>query len=506
VSPELTHILRRSLAILAGVTIVTAWFSNTFYFPDEHYQILEFMGHRLGITPAAELPWEHEARIRPWLQPLLYYLIARPLMALGFTDMFDIVFVLRLVTGLFSVAALAIFARAVLETLKDEAEKRAFALYLPLFGFLPYLFVRTSSETLSAAFAAIAVALALRGNAVRLLAPAGLMCGLAFEARYQTAMIGIGLFAWLALVARARITGLVAFVGGGLVALAIGACANRWGYGAWVFPPWDYFQVNIVQGVAAKNFGSEPVFAYFYLLPAQIFFAITLVLMAAMLAMWARNPRHVLTWVTIPFVLLHVAVAHKEARFLFPLAVLATAFPVLGFSPHLPRWRSAFTRVWGWRSSFAAKVTAGISVAGMLYFALYPFGVRPHMPMAQYLHRHAPGVIYSVGQPFQSYPLYRPAGFRAEQLQSPLQLEALLDKGPVYLMSDRPVPPPELSSDARVELLYSEFPLARFGLGQAGVNYIAGYTDFAHRHRWLKLLPLYWYTLYRVERSAAIRS
>ena len=82
VSPELAHILRRSLAILAGVTILTAWFSNTFYFPDEHYQVLEFMGLKLGITPAAELPWEFEARIRPWLQPLLYFLIARPLMAL----------------------------------------------------------------------------------------------------------------------------------------------------------------------------------------------------------------------------------------------------------------------------------------------------------------------------------------------------------------------------------------------------------------------------------------
>ena len=48
--------LRRSLLILTGVTIVTAWFSNTFYFPDEHYQVLEFMGLKLGITPASDCP------------------------------------------------------------------------------------------------------------------------------------------------------------------------------------------------------------------------------------------------------------------------------------------------------------------------------------------------------------------------------------------------------------------------------------------------------------------
>ena len=123
--------------------------------------MLEFMCLKLGITPASELPWEFAARIRPWFQPLLYFLIAKPLIALGVKDMFTIVFVLRLVTGLFSLAALAVFARAVLPTIEGEAEKRAFVRYLPLFGFLPYLFVRTSSETFSAAFFAIGLALAI---------------------------------------------------------------------------------------------------------------------------------------------------------------------------------------------------------------------------------------------------------------------------------------------------------------------------------------------------------
>ncbi len=88
--------LRRSLMLLAAVTLVTAWFSVTFYFPDEHYQILEFMGFKLGITPPAELPWEFSARIRPWFQPLVYFLIAKPLMLAGVKDMFVIAFILRL--------------------------------------------------------------------------------------------------------------------------------------------------------------------------------------------------------------------------------------------------------------------------------------------------------------------------------------------------------------------------------------------------------------------------
>jgi phosphatidylinositol glycan class B len=140
----------------------------------------------------------------------------------------------------------------------------------------------------------------------------------------------------------------------------------------------------------------------------------------------------------------------------------------------------------------------------MIYFALYPFGVRPHMPMAKYLYHHAPYTVYSLGAPFRSYPLYRTAVFSSKRLDA-AQLPSLLSHGSVYLICDKPVPPP-LPPDAHATLLYSEFPLARFGYGQAGADYIAGYTAFAARHGFLKLLPLYWYTLYRVERSVTIRS
>ena len=182
------------------------------------------------------------------------------------------------------------------------------------------------------------------------------MCGLAFESRYQTGLLGLGPVCLAGDHCARPLPGAGGVCRRRLVALAIGALADRWGYGQFVFPPLGYVDVNLVQGVAAHQFGHEPVFAYLYLLPAQIFFAITLVLMAGMVAMWLRNPRHAVTWATLPFVLAHVAIAHKEARFLFPLAILATAFPVLGFSPRLPLWRDSFARVWQWRRSWAAKI------------------------------------------------------------------------------------------------------------------------------------------------------
>jgi phosphatidylinositol glycan class B len=185
---------------------------------------------------------------------------------------------------------------------------------------------------------------------------------------------------------------------------------------------------------------------------------------------------------------------------MFPLAILATAFPVLGFSPRLPLWPHTFAHLWQWRTSWVAKIITAISLAAMVYFAIYPFGVRPHMPMAEYLYRHDPGPIYSFAAPFGSYPMYRPAGFRAQQLKDRSQLNSLLGQGPIFLMSQTPEPP-ALPAGLHATLIYSEFPLARFGYGQLGQDYIQGYSSFAARHPFLKLLPLYWYTLYRVERS-----
>ena len=491
----MTAQLNRSLLLLTVVVIVTAWFSNLFYFPDEHYQVLEFMSHKLGITRAQDLPWEFQQRIRPWFQPAVYYAIAAPLRAAGLGDMFTIAFILRLVTGLFGVASLAVFARALLPTIASDDARRFFIRYLPLFGFLPYLFVRTGSESFSAAFFALALAVVLNDQSPRRMALAGLLCGLAFESRYQAAMLGLGLFAWLVVIARAHARALAAFIGGGLVALAIGTLCDRWGYGAWVFAPWGYFHVNIIEGVAAKAFGREPFFAYLYLLPATGFFAITLMVMAALVAMWLRNPRHAVSWATLPFVVLHVLVAHKEARFLFPLSILATSFPVLGFAPGSPR-------IWSWRDGWAAKAITTLSLVFMAYLAFYPFGVRPHMPMAQYLYRHPPGVVLSLSPVFASYPMYQPADYRPTQVTA-RQLDAALDKGPVLLMAQSPVLPRDVH--AKVTLLYSEFPWAQ-DHAQAGDDYIKAYTGFAAKARFLKLLPLYWYSLYRLDRSATIRS
>lgn len=503
--------LRRSLWIIAAVTAITAWFSTTFFHPDEHYQVLELMSLKLGTTPAADLPWEFSSRIRSWFQPFVYFLIAKPLIAAGLKDLFDVVFVLRVVTGCFSLAALCLFARAMLASLEAEDERFFYAASLPLLGFLPYLFVRTSSETFSGALFTAGMALLMRrpaGASPWRFIAAGLLCGASFEARFSSALMILGLFFWLAVIGRASWRSLLAFAAANAAVVILEAPIDFWGYGAWTFPPWNYLRVNLLENVAAERFGTDPFYSYPYLLLANIFLPVGVVIVASLFVACARNPKHVVTWVTLPLVVVQSAIAHKEERFLFPLAIIATSYPVLAFAPSRPLL-PALSRVWAWRYSIPARAIAGSAVAAMLLLALYPYGFGAHMPMARYLYRNFPSGLtaYSFDHnPFLSYPMYRPKPFRYTHLDSPSVLPELLRRGPVYLFSETPVLASGiLQPGEHAVRVYSELPFSQEpGIAALGTRFIRKYRALDRRILGLKLPYIEWMTLFRIEPAPQI--
>lgn len=501
-------LLTRSLVIITLFTLSTAWVSDLYFWPDEHWQVLEFMSMKLGITPPGDLTWEYGAQVRSWMQPFLYWLIAKPLMLAGIRDMFVVVFALRLCTGLLSLAALARFVRLLQEDLPRADEKRAFAAMLPFMGFLPYLFVRTAGETVSMAFfmlGMVAAIRAARSGSLKQMLAAGVFCGMAFEVRYQSALLIIALFAWLAIVARSKPSLLATLTAGGLIPAAAALLIDRWGYGVWSFPAWNYLDIVLLQGLAARESGTAPFFAFFYLLPANIFAPIIVLQLVALVVACLRNPRHYVTWTTAVFFLGHCLMCHKEERFLFPLAILATAWPVLAFSPGKQKPFAFFAKAWDWRKSWAAKFAGFTAAAAMLFCAIYPFGIRPHMPMAQYIYRHFPQGITAYtfeDAVFQTYPIYRPAYYVSKHLNSQTELLTLLDKGPIYLFAETPtLAPGLLPKGVKAEILYSEFPFGMSAkLAPYGTRWMCGYA-YWRQHSFVHPPRLAWMTLYRLSRG-----
>lgn len=373
--------------------LVVAYRSQGFYNCDEHFQVLEFLGLKLGLTAPSDLAWEYGAELRSWLQPALYYPFAKAFFALGGRDPFGLAWLLRTLSALVSCAALAAFGRTLPRFLSDGAVRRATWLGLNFFYLVPTLAVRTSSENFSQVFLLFGLATLIEpGRLGASLYPypapglagevlpgmpswrtpslwvAGACFGLSFLARYQAAALVGGAIAWFCVYGRSRRSLLVGAGGGLVLVLALGVVLDRWGYGHWVYAPWQYLRTNLLED-KASSFGRSPVWGFLTLFATKLWPPFGLVWFAVFgLAAW-RLPRHLLTWTVLPFVLLHHAIAHKEPRFLFPTLALSIVLAGL-LVERSARTTAAGTRLRRYAVVFGTALVAmnalGIALYGLL--------------------------------------------------------------------------------------------------------------------------------------------
>lgn len=320
---------------------LAAFRSEGFYHCDEHYQIVEFVAAKLGLTPVSALTWDHHAHIRPWFQPAVYYPFMRGFFALGIREPLTLMLCLRLLTALLGWSALVAFSRTLPRFFADGVVRRCTLLALHFFHLVPMLSARTSSENFAQIFLLLALAWlvepgrlgpslypapGLTRKSARWVEPAwwlaGLAFGFSFLSRYQAALFVFGAGLWFLVYSRAKLRFLLSTGCGFVVAVALGTLVDRWGYGTWVFAPWNYFRVNLIEGVAAE-FGRSPPWGYFTLFNAKLLPPFGVLWLLTLFAALVMLPRHLLTWTLAPFVLAHHVIAHKETRFLFPTLLLA---------------------------------------------------------------------------------------------------------------------------------------------------------------------------------------
>jgi phosphatidylinositol glycan class B len=385
-----------------GVYIFTAFASQGYIQSDEHFQVLEFADYKLGVTPAADLPWEFQQQIRPALQPALAVGVIRTARAAGILDPFSEAFLLRLISAVLAILVYAWISTRLPTDSSGESGGRMLLALAILLWFVPTLSVRFSSENWSGlAFLGGVGLLPLsaaedRQSALRS-AAAGLLLGFAFVFRFQVGFAIAGVAAWLLLQRRLRWTRAATIIAGGLCAVAIGLAADHWLYGNSVVTQWRYLEANVLRGKAAE-FGVSP---WWYYLPAFVMAAIPpislILLLLAGYGMY-RNPRHVFTWASIPFVLAHLVVGHKELRFLFPMLFPFLWLVVSGWK----EWRSRVTLGRVVKAGFAACVV--INLVALVFVSTR--ARQQAVPCWQYLYHyssHRDAVLYAEGSsPYQS--------------------------------------------------------------------------------------------------------
>jgi len=319
------------LTLLVG-HLIAAYTSFGYHHPDEHFQILEWARYFIGMSKdASQLPWEFAAQIRPWFQPILHAVFLKSFVLLGIYNPFSAAFFFRLVYAALNIWSLIALWKYFQE--KYSLSSKWFFL-LSLTWFFPYIHVRTSSENLAGIFLSFALlALVKNINSFRTFFFAGLLFGFAFLARYQIALGLVGLALVLLIGDRGIRQKHWLLLLGFLVPVGLGVFLDRIGYGNWVFTPYQYFKVNLVDHVADK-YNPYPWYQYFLWI-AQLNPFISLPLFYGVLGFsfqnLKKNKLDLFAAFTMSFFILHCFITNKEYRFLFPLMNFAPFMAIAYF-------------------------------------------------------------------------------------------------------------------------------------------------------------------------------
>jgi GPI mannosyltransferase 3 len=268
----------------------------------------------------------------------------------GMVNPFDWALVLRLLSG---GLALWIFYRVSQRLVEDFRRPATTQLVFLgacfLMWFMPFLSVRFSSENWSA--------LALLGGIFLLLTPqkkpwtgpllTGVLFGLSFWLRFQTAFALLGIGAWILWRRHWPLRDVLIALGGFLASVAVNIVTDCLFYGEWVLTPQRYFQVNLLENKAAE-FGLEPWWWYLPETLRMLTYPIGVPLFALFFLGAHLLRKHVLTWAIVPFFIGHSLIGHKELRFLFPMVVPLLFLATAGWEYIYVRSKNISTLKFGW--------------------------------------------------------------------------------------------------------------------------------------------------------------
>ena len=395
------HINTRTLILLIPlIYLLAALHSVGYHHPDEHYQIVEFAGLKGGWNKGADLAWEYDSQIRPTMQPMLALSVFKHMNVVGFDSPFQLSAGLRILSAIFACFCICCFVRSFLPLIK-ESYRTAFVLFSFLLWFLPVISVRFSSETWAGLTLLLSVAFlnsSDKDNATKrkalFYAGIGVLWGLCFEFRYQMAIPLFGLFLWLFVVKNEKLSNLFSLISGGAIVVAACFLLDSWYYGDWVFAPWNYFKINIIDDVAS-NFGVSPWYYYFDEILNRPTPLIGLLIVVALIVFLIRRYRNIVAWCIIPFLLIHSIIPHKELRFLFPVAYFVPLIMFLAFQEIPEKWIIPIKKI-ALYPLFAIVLI--INTGGLVLLSFKP-ALNGNIEILQYIHNH-----------YDNIKLYTPSG------------------------------------------------------------------------------------------------
>lgn len=318
------------LAFVTCVYILATIFSDGYHHPDEHFQIIEFAGLKAGWNDSSYLTWEYDYQIRPSLQPYLALVVMKFCSLLGTHNPFFIASVLRVLTAALAIYSIFLFMRSFMDSI-DKKNKIAFLFISFCLWFLPIINIRFSSETWAGLCLLISIALIeyKEKNTLSYFI-IGITLGLSFEFRFQMALCFVGLFPWLFIIKKVRFKNICIILAGFCAVILLCTFLDYMYYGSFVIAPYNYFKVNLIDKVA-NSYGVSPWYYYITEVLNRPSIAIGLAILSSFVFLLIFKPKSIVLWCIIPYLLVHFLIAHKETRFLFPLANFVPLILIQGY-------------------------------------------------------------------------------------------------------------------------------------------------------------------------------
>lgn len=362
---------QQKVFFLSGLLMLcTAIFSVGYYHPDEHFQILEFAGYKLGITPESGLAWEYQSKMRPAFQPFIIVILYHFLDWIGLANPFNVAMLSRLLTAFFAFITLKKLYNSYAVTIQNERLRNWFLHISFLLWFLVFYSIRFSSENWSALFFLIAFAglhHIKSKNKPYLYLLNGAALGTSFICRYQVGFLIFGLGLWLLFIKKEKRNNLLLMIAGALIPLGFGLFIDHWFYDKWILTAWNYLDQNILHNKVAE-FGTHPWTHYIKEIFLRGIPPFSLVYLVSIVLFIFFKPKDAITWSIVPFLFIHQIIAHKEIRFLFPLMGFMPAIIIQSLEHVNKKWFPDFIEKKGIKLCARAFIIVSIASAVVLAF------------------------------------------------------------------------------------------------------------------------------------------
>jgi hypothetical protein len=331
--------------------LVAFFFATGYQHGDEHFQILEFTAFKLGLCNLDSLAWEYPEQMRAGLMPFFAFILAKGVSFFSSSwQPFFVSDILRAVS--LTLGFVSLFALRKIGTALGISHPRSLLLsfLLCFLWYLPFLHARFSSENYSGIFMIYALYFffcrdikSSRSEFIYLLA-SGFFWGLAFECRFQTGFAAFAFLFWALLIGKLRLKTLLPILVGGAVLVLIALFIDRWLYGNWAFPAYNYlYQVLFATD---SMFGKNPWYDYLPLSLNWLGYSLGSIGILLTIDSCLRNRNSPVVWIFVFFIFIHCLLAHKEIRFLFPAfyllpIILSLSLPNYIYSQNNAFWQGA---------------------------------------------------------------------------------------------------------------------------------------------------------------------